>query len=188
MKSPATQEILERLATLLRSESRNLLIEYGLQPIQFEALYYFGVCNRYSDTLMAVTEYLGQTKGTVSQTLKVLERKELIRKVADAEDKRVSRLSVTRKGRALIKRLMPAPSMKSASELLGAEELSSINSALKRLLGALQQTNQSKSFGLCLTCSHNIQNSDSTYLCGLTQEPLSVEETNLICREHLQKN
>ncbi len=65
---------------------------------------------------------------------------------------------------------------------------SSINSGLKRLLSALQKTSHSKSFGLCLTCSHNVKNSDNTYLCGLTQEPLSVEEIDLICREHLQKN
>ena len=69
------QQLLERLAGLLRSESRKLLSEYGLQPVQFEALHYLSNCNRYSDTPMAVTEYLGQTKGSVSQTLKVLEKK-----------------------------------------------------------------------------------------------------------------
>ncbi len=80
MKKLINQQILERLASLLRSESRTMLLEHGLQPVQFEALQYIANCNRYSDTPMAVTEFLGQTKGTVSQTLKVLEKKGLIEK------------------------------------------------------------------------------------------------------------
>ena len=72
MDTQLPQQTLERLASLLRSERRNRLLKHGLQPIQFEVLYYLSICNRYSDTPMGVTDYLGQTKGTVSQTLKVL--------------------------------------------------------------------------------------------------------------------
>jgi DNA-binding MarR family transcriptional regulator len=50
---------------------------HGLQPVQLEVLNYLSSCNRYSDTPMAVTEYLGQTKGTVSQTIKTLEKKRI---------------------------------------------------------------------------------------------------------------
>jgi hypothetical protein len=55
-----------RLASPVRNEARQALAEHGLQPVQFEALHYLTRCNRYSDTPMAVTEFLGQTKGTVS--------------------------------------------------------------------------------------------------------------------------
>lgn len=44
---------------------------------------------------MAVTEYLGQTKGTVSQALKVLENKKYIPKHSDTDDKRITHLKVT---------------------------------------------------------------------------------------------
>lgn len=184
MKSHTTQQILERLAALLRSENRNSLIEHGLQPIQFEALHYFSICNRYSDTLMAVTEYLGQTKGTVSQTLKVLERKDLIKKEVDSEDKRVTRLSVTKTGKALISQMIPAPLLESAVKSLPDREISKIDSGLTALLSALQKANQSKTFGLCETCRHNQKSASNKYWCGLTQESLTIAETHLICREH----
>ncbi|MCP4325394.1 MAG: MarR family transcriptional regulator, partial [Alteromonadales bacterium] len=58
--------IIERLANLLRQEIRLAGKELGLQPVQQEALYYLSICNKYSDTTLAVTEYLGLTKGTVS--------------------------------------------------------------------------------------------------------------------------
>ena len=69
--------IIERLANVLRQEVRAEGQSLGLQPVQQEALYYLSICNRYSDTTLAVTEYLGLTKGTVSQSLKVLENKTL---------------------------------------------------------------------------------------------------------------
>ncbi len=82
MNTLVTQQLLERLASLLRSENRQMLVEFGLQPVQFEVLQYLSICNRYSDTPMAVTEFFGQTKGTVSQTLKVLEKKNLLEKTS----------------------------------------------------------------------------------------------------------
>ena len=82
----------------MRQENRTKLSLHGLQPVQFDALQYLMQCNHYSDTPMAVTEFLGQTKGTVSQTLNVLVRKGFIAKTMDQEDKRVVHLSVTSKG------------------------------------------------------------------------------------------
>ena len=70
-----SQDLLERLNNLLRMEMRAFGLSYGLLPVQIEALTYLTRCNRYSDTPQAVTEYLGLTKGTVSQSLKVLEQK-----------------------------------------------------------------------------------------------------------------
>ena len=45
-----------------------------LEPVHLATLRYLCNCNRFSNTASAITEYLGQTKGTISQTLKVLEK------------------------------------------------------------------------------------------------------------------
>ena len=179
-----TQQLLERLASLLRSESRNLLLKHGLQPVQFDALYYLSICNRYSDTPMSVTEYLGQTKGSVSQTLKVLEKKGLIVKTADSCDKRVAHMAVTEEGRQLIKTVLPSPLIAAAGDVLGNEDLAVINSSLSSLLRTVQQANNFKSFGQCDSCSHNIKSDNDGYFCGLTKEPLTKIDIELICREH----
>ncbi len=181
MNTLITQQLLERLASLLRSEGRNLLIADGLQPVQFEALHYLSLCNRYSDTLMGVTEYLGQTKGSVSQTLKVLEKKGLIVKTIDNNDKRVSHMSVTKEGRKLVYRILPSPLLQAA---MGDQDTIKINVSLSALLRAVQQVNGFKSFGQCASCRHNIKSGTDDYLCGLTKEPLSKIDITLICREH----
>ena len=178
------QQLLERLVALLRSESRHLLSEHGLQPVQFEALHYLSISNRYSDTPMAVTEFLGQTKGTVSQTLKVLEKKGLLIKIADVKDKRVTHLEVTLDGRKLIDQILPSPIIRAASDFMCGDEIAVINSSLNTLLYKLQQANNFKSFGQCASCSHNINRGPGDYLCGLTKEPLTTKDVELICREH----
>lgn len=184
MSTLITQQLLERLASLLRSESRSLLFEFGLQPIQFEALHYLSMCNRYSDTPMAVTDYLGQTKGSVSQTLKVLEKKELLEKSVDSRDKRVTHLQLTQKGWALIEVILPSPVLQAAGKYLQDDTVETMNTSLSHLLNSLQKANQSRSFGQCSSCRHHINNAPGKYVCGLTEEVLSAKEATLICREH----
>ncbi len=72
----------------MRAWSREQPLVAELQPVQLSALHYLARCNRYSDTPLGVTEYLGLTKGTVSQSLKVLEGRGLISKLPDARDRR----------------------------------------------------------------------------------------------------
>ena len=182
------QQLLERVAGLLRTEARNLLSEHGLQPVQFEALNYLSNCNRYSDTLMGVTEYLGQTKGTVSQTLKVLEKKGLIKKVPDQTDKRVAHMSLTTAGRKLVKDIRSSTLIKSASEHVDTKDAALLEKSLQVLLNSMQQANDFKTFGQCATCKHNIKQSSTETICGLTKETLSRKEVELICREHEPNN
>lgn len=178
------QDKLERTATLFRNEARQALSELGLQPVQFDALHYLARANRYSDTLMAVTEYLGQTKGTVSQSLKVLVREGLVHKIADADDKRVVHLKVSDKGRSLVERLVPSVLLQRACKSMSAHERNELNHSLSDLLRSLQAANDFKTFGQCHTCIHNQKIRAGEYWCGLTQEPLSGAELELICREH----
>ena len=81
MKTEPIYQYLERMANLLRTDTRRSMVEKGLQPVQLEALHYLSQCNRYSDTPAAVADFLGLTKGTVSQTLGLLENVGMIEKL-----------------------------------------------------------------------------------------------------------
>ena len=184
MKEKQIYDYVERLSNLLRNDMRREGAAYGLLPVQLEALHYLSICNRYSDTPMGVTEYLGQTKGTVSQSLKILEKKGLIAKHADSRDKRVTHLRVSHSGKKLLAKSIPAPKFAHTCRQLNAQSQTRIVEALKELLLALQRSNGMKVFGVCRTCRHNNRNEDGSYFCGLTKEPLSDRDVELICREH----
>ncbi len=184
MKTLQIYNFMERLSNLLRTDSRRGGAEYGLQPIQLEALHYLSICNRYSDTPMATTEYLGQTKGTVSQTLKVLENKGLLTKHTDANDKRISHLKVSRAGYKLLQKAIPSPLFAQACEQMTDKDQTQIIDTLEKLLLTLQHSNNMKSFGVCNTCCYNQKIKTNNYFCNLTKEPLSGGDVQLICREH----
>lgn len=184
MKSNLIYDYVERLSELLRIDARKAGAGHGLQPVQLEVLHYLTICNRFSDTAMAVTTYLGQTKGTVSQTLNVLEKKGLLTKRPDQDDKRIHHLNVTDKGKRLIDRTIPTTMFVNASETLTNKEQSEIESSLQQLLTALLQANQMKTFGVCSSCRYNGKTDDGGFFCNLVQQPLTERDIHLICKEH----
>lgn len=176
-------DLIERLCNLVRADVRAVCNEYGMRPVQLEALGFLTQCNRYSDTPQAVAEFLGLTKGTVSQTLKVLEKKGLLRKQSDTRDKRLVHLKPTARGRRLVERTVPAEAL-----TLGIENLSSSESqvalvSLRNILRSVQQANELKTFATCNTCRFN-QKRKTGYFCELTREPLTEQDIVLLCREH----
>ncbi len=188
MNTLIIQQLLERLSSLLRSESRHQLAEFGLQPVQFDALCYLVSCNRYSDTPKAVTEFLGLTKGTVSQSIKILESKGLVLKKTDTLDKRVTHLAVSEQGRELVESLIPAKMLQLACQSSSEVELEQMVGLLRTTLRQVQDANGFKSFGQCQTCDHNQKREDGSYFCGLTKEPLSSEDILLMCVEHEKRS
>ena len=85
---------LERLARVMRAREH----EGGLNPAQWEALRFLARANRFSDSPMALTRYLGATKGTISQTLMALERKGFITKSLRPGKRKSLRLGLTAEG------------------------------------------------------------------------------------------
>jgi len=175
--------LIERLANLLRQETRAEGQSLGLQPVQQEALYYLSTCNRYSDTTLAVTEFLGLTKGTVSQSLKVLESKALIIREKDKTDKRITHLKVTDAGKAFLAATCPPKKFTEAVIELSDKEQSNTASLLSEILKNYQLKAGRNAFGVCRNCKFN-QKTAEGIVCGLTKETLTTEETMLICREY----
>jgi DNA-binding MarR family transcriptional regulator len=84
-------DLIDRLGRLNAAEEWN----GPLNPSQFAALSYLARANRFSRAPSHVADYLATTRGTASQTLKALARKELIAESRLEEDKRSIRYDVT---------------------------------------------------------------------------------------------
>src|ERR1700674_5985038 len=101
-------ELVERLGNLMRTELRKSGGDEALQPVHLQALIYLSKANRYSNTPQALAEYLGLTKGTVSQTLLLLDRRGLIERFEDDIDRRGVRLRLSSAGERLLHERQPA--------------------------------------------------------------------------------
>lgn len=167
---------LERLSALHRAAMRRFAQEHGLQMVHLEILVYLSRCNRYSDTTQALSEYLGQTKGSLSQSIGLLEGNSYLRRSQDRSDKRVFHLQVAPKGRGIVRKF--------DESFLGDSPDEKSDASFSRILRRLQLENGMKSFGLCGSCKYNLDLGQGQFLCGLTKERLTAEETRQICREH----
>lgn len=184
MKTHKIYNSVERLGELLKVGVRQALTPIGLQPVQLEVLNYLSACNKFSDTPMAVTEYLGQTKGTVSQTIKMLENKGMVIKVADKNDKRISHIVMTKLGHKVLEDNLPTTMFSNACNALPDDKKENIALALDDLLTAIVRSNKMKTFGACHTCRYNSKIDNDSYYCNLVKEPLNSAEILLICKEH----
>jgi MarR family transcriptional regulator, negative regulator of the multidrug operon emrRAB len=176
-------DLIERMAALIRSEERKKCTELGLQPVHLQVLDYLSRCNRYSDTPAALTNYLGMTRGTVSQTLLLLEKKGYIKKTADVADRRVVHLSLLLQGEAILKEARDSDLFKQAALIFKGNGFVNHEIIFVNALTALQKANDSQSFGLCKTCHHFTLLADG-FQCGLTRELLSHSDSEKICQEH----
>lgn len=183
MSESSLYQLIERTSNLLRTEVRKAGTAFGLQPVHLQALNYLAECNRYSDTPAAVTDFLGATKGTVSQSLLVLEKKGYIERSTDIHDRRVQHLKVSELGYRTLSELLPPSLFRKAAARISANDHAETVNRLTLLLTELQRVNRSKTFGVCKSCGF-FRSDGQNYHCGLTTEPLSDNDIEKICREH----
>lgn len=184
MNDHSLYDLIERISNLIRAEERKAASRFGLQPVHLHALRYVANCNRYSNTPAAVTEYLGATKGTVSQTLLVLKHKGFIAGETDPVDRRVMRLSVTEQGKQVLAGCIPPPLLRETVKR-HVESQTDIETSWREMLRSMQRIHQFRSFGVCKTCRFfQSLSPEGEFHCGLTGEALSDADSIKICREH----
>ena len=186
MKSQALTlfDLVEHLSLLTRAGLRQAGAAQGLQPVHLHILFYLNQANRFSNTPLAITDYLGLTKGTVSQTVLVLARRRLLSRYADPQDGRIVRLVLTEAGGALLNTLNSSGAWREAVRTASPARVTSAMVVLRQVLAQVQSQSGKRSFGVCSTCRHNQRLGPRSYFCGLMQEKLSSPEVRRICREH----
>ncbi|MBM4180569.1 MAG: winged helix-turn-helix transcriptional regulator [Betaproteobacteria bacterium] len=184
MQTPRLHALITSLARALQSEQRGMALAAGLLPVQWAILCYLRDANRYSNTPQAVAEYLALTKGTVSQTLKLIESHGWIARAADAADRRVVRLFLSEAGRDLLDDASDR-AWSEAIEGLPQAQRDAAEAVLARLLAGWQQSRAGRTFGVCRDCAH-FRAGEAEHECGLTGEALSEDDSRHICREHRQ--
>jgi DNA-binding MarR family transcriptional regulator len=169
------------LAAELIARLERLARDAELNPAQWDALRYLARANRFSRTPAALAEYLGSTRGTVSQTVIALESKGLLAKRPSARDGRSVDLSLTEAGRRM---LTGDPLDALAGDLARGTDVSALAELLAAGLRAALAQRGGKPFGACRTCRHfRADGKAAPYRCGLLDEPLSADDAELICVE-----
>lgn len=172
---------LERLARITRAAEH----DGALNPAQWEALRFLARANRFSNSPGALTRYLGATKGTVSQTVKALERKGHIAKTGRDGQSRSIALSLTPKGEAMLS-LDPWARLAETLAGLGGKTRRRLAKGLGEVLTVELARSNLPSFGTCDICRfYREKGRDADpggpHLCMLLEQPLTQVEARQIC-------
>ncbi|MEQ1710062.1 MAG: MarR family transcriptional regulator [Hyphomicrobium sp.] len=178
--------LIDRLDRLTRSGEA----AGDLNPAQWEALRFVASANRFSRTPAALADYLGSTRGTVSQTLITLEQKGHVTRQPSMRDRRSVVVELTSLGERTLK---DDPILALAADLASTErqKLDSLVETLRATLHAMIARNAGRAFGACYTCCHFRKGGGAgrgmPHHCALLDEPLSQADSRAICVEQEPK-
>lgn len=155
--------------------------EEALNPAQIAAVEYLARANRFSRAPSHVAEYLGTTRGTMSQTLKAVMRKGYAGERRSETDKRSISYDLTEDGHALAAR---RGALLDAIEALPDAAQANLEDGLSAILKRQLHKNGERPFGICRTCAHHRRTQDGAF-CALLAVPLLPGEPDQICHEQV---
>ena len=168
--------LINRLARLDSAESWSA----DINPAQRAALEYLRDANRFSRSPSHVAEFLGTTRGTMSQTLKALSRKGYVLEERSESDKRSISYALSEHGAALLSAQNP---ISTTFDDLDAKTSQDLEAVLRLSLRNIVEANAGKSFGLCKTCDFH-ESENGKPFCALLTLPLTAGDAEKICVEH----
>jgi DNA-binding MarR family transcriptional regulator len=154
-----------------------------VNPAQRAALEYLRDANRFSRAPSHVAEFLGTTRGTMSQTLKALLRKGLVLEERSVSDRRSISYALTGKGTAI---LTDKTILADAFASLSPAENAALETALSDGLRKVLAHNGNRSFGQCNSCTFHATKDQQPY-CTLLSLALTPVESEKICVEHQER-
>lgn len=175
---------LERIAEAFKVLLWEFAKTIGLSPIQIQMLIFIKYHNSKNCNVSDIAKEFNVTKPTVSDAVKVLEKKDFIIKKYSETDKRSYSISLTKSGVNTVKETedFANPISKLVGELQGVD-LENMYSGVSQLISKLHTKGILSVQRTCFTCQY--YNRDKTYYCNLLEQDLKKSEIRLDCPEHI---
>ena len=135
-----------------------------------------------------LSERLGVTLPTISDSVRVLVDKKLLVKSRDPRHPRASLLTPTQRGAEIGAQARSWPEfIAGAVHDLSADEQRAFFSGVLKMIRALQEQGLVPVSGMCVTCTHfrpNVRAGAAPHHCAFVDAPLGNEQLRLDCPEH----
>lgn len=175
---------LERIAkafrVLLWEESKL----HKISPIQIQILLFCSTHKKENLKVSFLANEFDLTKATVSDSIKVLIKKDLLSKEINPSDSRSFTVQLTRKGNEIVEKTKGFSSVLTQSiDTLTAIEKESL---LNNILNIIYQLNQQKIISIqrmCFTCFHYEKKGNNSF-CNLLNKSLKKSDFQIDCVDH----
>lgn len=177
---------LHKIGLAMKQQAWQQANEEGLSATQGQILAALATHGALTGT--ELSQRLGVTLPTISDSVRVLVEKTLVTKSPDPRHPRASLLTLTKKGAQLGARARSWPEFMAAAVAdLTAEEQRAFFSGVLKMIRSLQQQGLIPVSGMCVTCTHfraNVRLGPSPHHCAFVDAPLASEQVRLDCPEH----
>jgi DNA-binding MarR family transcriptional regulator len=163
----------------------------GLRDREWAALRFLARANRFSKSPSALAHYIGATRATATQLIKMLEDRSYVVRRSSLRDKRSVILCVTAQGERLLTQHDPINSVVHAIAALVAEDRVQLKNSLNAILNRIDSPYQQVNAGVCRDCiflgksrattGPSKARANDEFRCRLLRAPLAAHETELLC-------
>lgn len=180
---------LDRLARLNRLEQWRAAGAQGLNPTQLTLLHLLGRPGRESLRVQDITRELGLSQPTVTDSLLALERKGLVARESDPEDRRARRNQLTPQGRAALSHLEGDMALtRAALAGLSAAEQTQLLQLVIKMIHALLAQGLMPMQRMCVTCRHfrpeALPGTATPHYCEFVRAPFGPQDLKIDCGDH----
>jgi DNA-binding MarR family transcriptional regulator len=178
----ALEKISEVFRVLLWTEAK----EHKLSPIQMQLLIFIKYHNNDKQRRIAsMAREFNLTKATISDSIKVLEQKGLIKRTDDMLDSRSFNFSLTDQGMKLTGMIenFTLP-LDGAIATLAPDKKEQFLLSVLELIFRLNQSGIISTQRMCYNCYYYNGDKAKTHFCNLMQKPLAIDELRIECPEH----
>lgn len=177
------ERISEVFRTLLWEESK----EFSISPIQIQILIFLLFHSEEKSTVSYLSEEFHVTKATMSESVRVLIDKKLVRRKANEKDSRSYFLVLTDKGKAWAERMSSFTiGMEKSLNVLSEDEKKIFFQFLFRFVEELYRNGLVHMQRMCLNCD-SFEKKNGKHYCHFLKKELKQQDIRLDCSEHSEK-
>lgn len=178
---------LERISQAFRVLLWQESTEYSLSPIQVQVLIFLLHHSEEKRKVSYLANEFNITKATISDTIKSLEQKQLIKKEYLSDDTRSFVIHLTAKGKSLAnKTALFTQQLMSPVEKLHKDDKENLLLSLIEIISHLNKTGIITIQRMCFTCSYyQVSENGKKHFCKLLNQELQNAELRIDCPEHI---
>lgn len=180
------ERISQAFRVLLWQESK----EFSLSPTQVQVLIFLLHHSNEKRKVSYLANEFNMTRATISDTVKLLEQKKLIKKENEANDTRSFVIHLTAKGKEIAKKTSYfSEGIRTPINKLHGNDKANLLRSLMDIISHLNKSGILTIQRMCTTCSFYQQSEfGNKHFCKLLNQPLLQTELRIDCPEHQMNN
>ncbi len=174
---------LERISEVFRTLLWEHAKKEGISPIQIQILVFVAYHKPAYCTVSYLAMEFNVTKPTISDSIKTLEEKKMVKRNYSPEDKRSYHISLTSTGKALVHNVNGyGEPLNKQLDNFNSTELDSLYNSITKVIHGLNQKGIIQIQRSCYACTFH-QPSDNKHFCTFLNKELTTSNIRLDCPE-----